>query len=107
MDFNIFEIIASIKDRHAICRLVSVSPLFYRTGHKNVAMRHIVVDRFYADGTLRDQIGIFLEGYLATNATFRLSHIMKVDYIFTPMTGRVAKNITYMGSYAAYFGRTH
>ena len=106
MEFNILEVMASFRDRRVICRLVCVSRIFYRSSCKNVPMRQIVVDRFYPDGTIKGQIEIFLEGYLATNATLRLGHVMKVEYSFSPMTGRVAKNITYMGSHAAFFGRS-
>lgn len=106
MNFNLIETIASVPNRCVMCRLVSVSCLIYNARRKGQIARHIVVERFYSDGVIQDRIGIFLEGRMAEDVTLRVGHVMKIDYFFSPMDGRVAKNITYMGSYAAFFGRT-
>lgn len=104
MKFNVIEAIASFQNRNVLCRLVSVSCLIYNSDRQGQFARHIVVDRFYPNGIVRDRIGIFLEGRMAQDVTLRVGHVMKIDYYFTPFDGRVAKSIMYMGSYAAYFG---
>ncbi len=104
MNFNLYEAIASFQNRRALCRLISVSCLICRSGRKNQFVRHIVVERFYPNGVVKDHIGIFLEGKMAEDVTLRVGHIMKINYYVTPLDGRVAKSITYVGSYAAFFG---
>lgn len=106
MNFNLFEAIASVQNRRVLCRLVSVSCLIYSDRRKGQIARHIVVERFSHDGVIMDRIGIYLEGQMAQDVTLRVGHIMMVEYFFTPLDGRVVKSITYMGSYAAFFGRS-
>lgn len=106
MNFNLFEAIASVKDRRMLCRLVSVSCLICNARRKGKCARHIVVDRISPDGVIMDRIGIFLEGQMAEDVTLRIGHVMKLEYFFTPMDGRVVKSIVYVGSVKAFFGRT-
>lgn len=106
MNFNLIEAIASVKNRRVLCRLVSVSCLICNDRRKGQIARHIVVECFYSDGVIKERIGIFLEGHMAEDVTLRVGHVMVLEYFFTPLDGRVAKSITYMGSYAAFFGRS-
>lgn len=106
MNFNLFEAIASVQNRRVLCRLISVSCLICNARRKGQIARHIFVERFSSDGVIQDRIGIFLEGHMAEDVTLRVGHVMELEYFFTPFDGRVAKSIMYMGSYAAFFGRT-
>lgn len=78
-----------------VCRLVSVSPLFFRQGPKGEDLRHVVVVRLHDDGSYGERLGIFLKGDDAYHADLRFGYRTEITYSVDRHVGRIAQELLF------------
>lgn len=78
-----------------VCRLISVSPLFFKQGSKGEDLRHVVVERIFSDGTYGERLGIYLKGDAAYHARLQFGYRMELTYIVDRHVGRIVQEILF------------